>query len=93
MGLFPEPKHFEPVNGKFTIHQRARVVIHQASRDDAIALAEKLSAEQACDVEVFVAFVDDTAEESRGEVVVLRRFFPNKGAMEPATESEPANAN
>lgn len=82
-----EPKHFEPKPGRITFHQRARVVIHQPTFEEAEALAEKLSEEMACDVEMFLAVVDDSNEdagEDRGEVVIGRKFFPCKAAMVPA---------
>lgn len=75
-----EPKHFEPVRPTF--HQRARVVIHQPTFEDAEAAAQQLSETMACDVEIFLAVSGDE-DEQRGEVVLGRKFFPCKAATQP----------
>lgn len=77
-------QYFQPKAGRVTFHQRSRVVIQQPTHEDAEALADKLSETMACDVEMFMAAVDDEAGENRGEITLGRKFYPCKAAMVPA---------
>lgn len=76
---FPEPKQFD--SGRCTMHQRSRIVIHQPTDADADRMAEALAngrlSEEclavSCDVERFVAYVDNESKEQFGEVTFARQ--------------------
>lgn len=80
---YPEPKPIDLSNGRCTMHQRSRVVIMQPTYEHAEATSEELSESMACDLETFVAYVNNETGELVGEVVVGRKFYPCKGAMVP----------
>ena len=83
---FPDPKPLDLGGGRLTMWQRSRVVIQQPAHEDACALADSLSETMACDVEGFIAYVNNETGELVDEVVVYRGFYPCKATMSPATE-------
>lgn len=88
MSPFPEPKEFQIRQYGLTIHQRYRIVSHSSNSEDAIAKAEQISEQYACDLESFVVYVNDETGEALGEIVLGRKLFPCKQAM---TAAEPEN--